>query len=67
VEVPLNRKRNRQVWLRSRAQGIPQATDFGLREVVLPALNDGTFLVQNQFLSADPAMRGWIADRSTSE
>lgn len=23
-------------------------------------LDDGTFLVQNQFLSADPAMRGWI-------
>src|SRR5881397_101327 len=62
MEDPLNHKRNRQVWLRSRPQGIPQALDFGLREIVLPALDDGTFLVQNQFLSADPAMRGWITD-----
>lgn len=59
---PLNTKRNQQVWLRSRPEGIPQAANFGVREVVLPALDDGTFLVQNQFLSADPAMRGWITD-----
>ena len=51
---------NRQVWLCSRPTGIPQASDFGLREVAVPAIQDGAFLVQNQFLSADPAMRGWI-------
>jgi len=53
---------NRQVWLRSRPSGIPQASDFGLREAALPTIEDGGFLVQNQFLSADPAMRGWIND-----
>ena len=53
---------NRQVWLRSRPTGIPQASDFGLREAALPTIEDGGFLVQNQFLSADPAMRGWIND-----
>jgi len=53
---------NRQVWLRSRPTGIPQASDFGLREVEVPTIEDGGFLVQNQFLSADPAMRGWIND-----
>jgi NADPH-dependent curcumin reductase CurA len=56
-------KRNRQVWLRSRPTGIPRASDFGLREVALPTVPDDAFLVQNQFLSADPAMRGWINDR----
>src|SRR5258705_3791044 len=30
----------------------------------MPTLSDGEFLVRNQFLSADPAMRGWIADKS---
>jgi NADPH-dependent curcumin reductase CurA len=31
----------------------------------MPIISDGEFLVRNQFLSADPAMRGWIADKST--
>src|SRR5258708_14450225 len=57
--------KNRQVWLRSRPNGIPQAADFDLREVELPTLSDGEFLVHNAYLSADPAMRGWIADKST--
>src|SRR5712675_2632227 len=57
--------KNRQIWLRSRPNGIPQAADFDLREVESPALSDGEFLVHNAYLSADPAMRGWIADKST--
>ena len=61
----MSRDRNRQVWLKSRPNGIPQAADFAIREVDVPALADGKFLVRNSFLSADPAMRGWIADKST--
>jgi NADPH-dependent curcumin reductase CurA len=57
--------KNRQIWLRSRPNGIPQAADFAVRETDMPTLSDGEFLVRNQFLSADPAMRGWIADKST--
>jgi NADPH-dependent curcumin reductase CurA len=60
----VNDLRNRQVWLRSRPTGIPQASDFGLREVALPTIEDGGILVQNRFLSADPAMRGWITDNN---
>src|SRR5258708_27645968 len=56
--------KNRQIWLRSRPNGIPQAADFDLREVELPTLSDGEFLVHNSYLSADPAMRGWIAMRA---
>jgi NADPH-dependent curcumin reductase CurA len=52
------------VWLRSRPTGIPQASDFGLREAAVPTIEDGAFLVRNEFLSADPAMRGWITDRN---
>jgi NADPH-dependent curcumin reductase CurA len=57
--------KNRQIWLCSRPNGIPQATDFAVRETDMPTISDGEFLVRNQFLSADPAMRGWIADTST--
>ena len=56
--------KNRQVWLTSRPNGIPQATDFAIREVGLPQVPEGKFLVHNRFLSVDPAMRGWIADQS---
>jgi len=55
---------NRQVWLRSRPNGIPQASDFAIRESAIPSIADGEFLVRNSFLSADPAMRGWIADKT---
>src|SRR5579863_9586979 len=56
---------NRQVWLKSRPNGIPKAEDFGIRDGDVPRLADGEFLVQTHYLSSDPAMRGWIADAST--
>jgi NADPH-dependent curcumin reductase CurA len=55
---------NRQVWLRSRPNGIPQAHDFDVREAAIPSIQAGEFLIHNHYLSADPAMRGWIADKS---
>jgi NADPH-dependent curcumin reductase CurA len=56
--------KNQQVFLRSRPTGIPQASDFELRDVGVPPIKDGMVLVRNQHLSADPAMRGWIMDAS---
>jgi len=56
---------NRQVWLKSRPNGIPCAEDFAIRVAAVPELAEGEFLVRNRFLSVDPAMRGWIADTST--
>ena len=56
---------NRQVWLRARPNGIPAADDFAIRRAPIPSPVDGQILVRNQFLSVDPAMRGWIADQST--
>jgi NADPH-dependent curcumin reductase CurA len=55
---------NRQVWLRARPNGIPQAEDFGIRSAAIPPIAAGQLLIRNEFLSADPAMRGWIADQS---
>ena len=60
----MNELKNRQVWLCSRPNGIPRATDFALREAAVPTIAEGEILVRNHFLSADPAMRGWITDKS---
>ena len=56
---------NRQVWLCSRPNGIPRALDFAIRTAPMPMPEDGQFVVRNEYLSVDPAMRGWIADKST--
>jgi NADPH-dependent curcumin reductase CurA len=52
---------NRQVRLKSRPNGIPQADNFELAAAELPALTDRQFLVRNDYLSVEPAMRGWVA------
>jgi NADPH-dependent curcumin reductase CurA len=52
---------NRQVILKARPEGIPQATHFELREAAMPAPGEGQFLIRNRFLSVDPAMRGWVS------
>jgi NADPH-dependent curcumin reductase CurA len=53
--------RNLQVRLKSRPSGIPQAEHFELAEAPVPDPRDGEFLVRNDFLSVDPAMRGWVS------
>ena len=52
---------NRQVRLKSRPTGIPQAAHFEIVETALPELADGEFLVRNEYLSVEPAMRGWVS------
>jgi NADPH-dependent curcumin reductase CurA len=56
---------NRQIYLKSRPNGIPQPEDFAIREAPIPNIGENQFLIRNEFLSADPAMRGWITDKST--
>jgi NADPH-dependent curcumin reductase CurA len=54
---------NRQVRLVSRPTGIAQAENFAIRETPVAPPAEGQILVRNTFLSVEPAMRGWIADR----
>ena len=54
---------NRQCILASRPEGIAQANNFEIIEVPEQPLQDGEIRVRNAFLSVDPAMRGWIADK----
>src|SRR5262245_37915457 len=52
---------NRQVRLKSRPTGIPQADNFEIVTAPLPNIADRQFLVRNEYLSVDPAMRGWVS------
>lgn len=55
---------NRQVVLAKIPVGIPQADDFACRKSSIPELAAGDVLIENHFLSVEPAMRGWLADKS---
>ena len=52
---------HRQVILRARPDGIPQAEHFEIVQVPVPEPAQGQILVRNEFLSVEPAMRGWVS------
>ncbi len=51
---------NRQVRLKTRPTGIPQPEHFEIVTAPVPALSERQILVRNEFLSVEPAMRGWV-------
>jgi NADPH-dependent curcumin reductase CurA len=53
-------KRNRQVRLKSRPNGVPQAEHFEIVDAAVPEVAVGQVLVRNEYLSVEPAMRGWV-------
>lgn len=57
----MTNKTNRQVVLRSRPEGIPQAENFEIIEEAVPRIQDERVLVRNIYLSVEPAMRGWVS------
>lgn len=58
----MNQSINRQVRLKSRPTGIPQAEDFEIVDTPVPVLGENEVLVRNIYLSVEPAMRGWVSD-----
>jgi hypothetical protein len=57
---------SREVILAARPQGVPQESDFELRDVADdPELADGEVLVRNVFVSVDPYMRGRMSGTRT--
>jgi NADPH-dependent curcumin reductase CurA len=48
--------------LLARPHGMPQASDFALKFITLPPLEDGMVHVRNRWLSVDPYMRGRMND-----
>lgn len=51
---------NRQVVLKSRPVGIPQAAHFEIRESPAASPGPGQVLVRARYWSVEPAMRGWV-------
>lgn len=52
---------SRRVVLAARPDGIPQAEHFRVEPHEPPAPKAGEIVVRNQFLSVEPAMRGWVS------
>lgn len=55
----------RQIVLAAHPQGRPQPSDFRLEEAALPGVKDGELLLEVQYLSLDPYMRGRMDDRKS--
>ena len=53
---------NAQCRLAARPVGLPKASDWDYVEEPAPEPADGQFLVELQYISLDPAMRGWMND-----
>jgi NADPH-dependent curcumin reductase CurA len=56
----MTRPSNRRFLLARRPVGHVTREDFSFEQVPVPELVDGQILVRNQYLSLDPAMRGWM-------
>src|SRR6266404_6207331 len=54
-----------QIVLAARPKGRPQLTDFRLEETVIPRPASGQLLLETQYLSLDPYMRGRMDDRKS--
>ncbi|MFN2464611.1 MAG: NADP-dependent oxidoreductase [Candidatus Dormibacteria bacterium] len=51
---------NRAFKLAARPQGEPKRSDWDFVQDAVPEPGDGEILVQNLYVSLDPAMRGWM-------
>ena len=51
---------NRRVVLAKRPKGVPRADHFAVEDGPVPALGEDQFLVECEYWSVDPAMRGWV-------
>jgi len=53
---------NKQVKLAKRPVGMPTADTWTLEESPIPTIKEGEFLLRQDYISLDPAMRGWMND-----
>lgn len=57
--------KSREVHLASRPVGTPTRDNFDLIEAIIPPPQDGELLIQNLWMSVDPAMRPRMVDRES--
>ena len=53
---------NKQWRLKARPVGEPSADTWDYTESELPTITDGQLLIKIEYISMDPAMRGWLND-----
>ena len=53
---------NQQLLLAQRPTGLPTKDTWNLKNSAKPEIEDGQFLIEQQYISLDPAMRGWMND-----
>ncbi len=56
---------NKQVILKKRPDGMPEADTWEMVSNPIPEVGAGQMLVKNHYISLDPAMRGWMDDRKS--
>lgn len=61
----MNKLLNRQLYLHARPPGIPTAEHIHLREVPVRRPGPGQVLLENLYLSMDPAIRGWMSEKAS--
>lgn len=59
----MNTLLNRQLYLHARPSGIPGDAHIRLREVPVRRPGPGQVLLENLYLSLDPAIRGWMSEK----
>lgn len=57
-----NKQINKQWRLKARPVGAPNADTWEYTETELPTISDGELLIKIEYISMDPAMRGWLND-----
>lgn len=55
-------KMNKQWRLKARPVGEPSAETWDYTETDIPTITDGQLLIKVEYISIDPAMRGWLND-----
>lgn len=53
---------NTQVKLARRPVGLPKESDWTIEKHPIPTIDEGEVLICNEYISLDPAMRGWMND-----
>jgi hypothetical protein len=53
---------NTQIKLAKRPVGMPDASTWIIEKNPIPTVGEGEFLVKVEYISLDPAMRGWMND-----
>ena len=52
--------KNTQILLANRPEGMVKDSDFSIINSEVPPLHDGQVLIKIQYISLDPAIRGWM-------